>query len=77
MLRHPPRHFASLCAAHFREQRDSILRRCDAYMAGLPACAPLPATAAELEGLMERNSDGFRLLLAKLMPRLRSALLLL
>lgn len=77
-LKRPPGDFSALLKAHYRRRRDFLLSRCEAYLAGTPVGSPLPGELNESVCPTPRqnaSSEGFRLALERLLPRLRSALM--
>ena len=89
LLRRPPEGFAPLVCAHFRARREHVLRACRHYLQGVRVGAldddaelpkPRPGGAPEAAGpsaapepAAEGSSEGFRLILAKLVPKLEAA----
>lgn len=80
VVRNPPRHFEALVRRHFAERRAAILARCEGYLAGKPVGAPPRpkagggAGAGAATGPGTECSEGFRMLLGKLLPKVRAAL---
>ncbi|XP_057538424.1 probable ubiquitin-conjugating enzyme E2 24 isoform X2 [Amaranthus tricolor] len=66
-LRKPLKHFEELVEEHFERQSTMILSACKAYMEGAPIGFQ---TNSELE---KGNSKGFKIMLAKLFPKLVQA----
>ncbi|CAO2842856.1 unnamed protein product [Amaranthus hypochondriacus] len=66
-LRKPPKHFEELVEEHFERRSTMILSACKAYMEGVPIGFQ---TNNELE---KGNSKGFKIMLAKLFPKLVQA----
>eukprot|EP00899_Mesostigma_viride_P020466 jgi/Mesvir1/28420/Mv15849-RA.2 len=86
VLRNPPKPFEQLVSLHFKSKAGAILKRCDEYLQGRPvgspdkpggpsegASAASSATAGEA-GKEDTSSEGFRIMLSKLRPRLEAAL---
>lgn len=73
LLHRPPQHFESFVKDHFRRCSHSILAACDAYMKGAEV-GSLSEVPLNSDSVSENNSSvGFRLMLAKVMPKLQSA----
>ncbi|XP_058101031.1 probable ubiquitin-conjugating enzyme E2 24 [Magnolia sinica] len=71
LLRKPPKHFESLVEEHFRHCAHSILLACKAYMGGAQVgrafgCGNTPGESQQC------SSTGFKIILAKLLPKLIS-----
>ncbi|KAL5730378.1 (E3-independent) E2 ubiquitin-conjugating enzyme [Ranunculus cassubicifolius] len=64
----PPKHFEELVEQHFRRRSHSILLACNAYMDGAPVGCAIGSGA---EG-QQSSSTGFKIMLAKLFPKLVS-----
>jgi hypothetical protein len=78
MLRRPPAHTAPLIRAHFRRRGDAVLAACAAYLEGCPVGAFKAAGEVRAPGSIESSntcppSGGFKLILAKLVPKLKAA----
>lgn len=79
VIRNPPRHFEPLVRVHFAGRKAAILERCEGYLQGKAVGAqrrPAPgaaAAAAAAEG-QSSSSEGFRMLLGKVLPKVRAAL---
>lgn len=67
LLRKPPKHFEGLVEEHFERRSQHILSACKAYMEGAPIGFE---TRTEHE---KGNSTGFKIMLAKLFPKLVEA----
>ncbi|XP_058090822.1 probable ubiquitin-conjugating enzyme E2 23 [Magnolia sinica] len=75
LLRRPPMHFEELVKQHFQRRGYYILKACDAYMEGC-LVGSLTKDACRNEKSSENsNSVGFKLMLAKIVPKLDSALM--
>jgi len=76
LLRRPPKHCAPLVKAHFRRRGGVVLAACAAYLEGCPVGAYV-VPGEEKKGPKSSNtcppSGGFKLMLAKLVPKLRAA----
>ncbi|KAH7690018.1 ubiquitin-conjugating enzyme E2 O protein [Dioscorea alata] len=73
LLRRPPMHFEDFVKDHFRRRGLHILKACEAYMDGC-MIASLTTNASMTEKSREQPcSIGFKLMLAKMIPRLVSA----
>lgn len=73
LLHRPPQHFESFVKDHFRRRSQSILAACDAYMKGAEV-GSLSEVSLNSDSVSENNSSvGFRLMLAKVMPKLQAA----
>lgn len=73
LLHRPPQHFEGFVKDHFRRCRHFILAACDAYMKGaeVGSLSEVPSSSCSVP---ENNSSvGFRLMLAKVIPKLQSA----
>lgn len=74
LMRRPPKDFEDLVREHFRERGYYILKACDAYMKGY-LIGSLTEDASICEtSIANANSVGFKLMLAKIVPKLISAL---
>ncbi|KAL5995706.1 putative ubiquitin-conjugating enzyme E2 23 [Asimina triloba] len=74
LLRRPPMHFEELVRRHFQSRGYYILKACNEYMEGcLVGSLTKDAGKSEKSG-DNSNSVGFKLMLAKIIPRLASAL---
>lgn len=67
LLRKPPKHFEELVKEHFERRSQHILSACKAYMEGVPIGF---WSKVEHE---KGNSTGFKIMLAKLFPKLMQA----
>ncbi|MCO5586185.1 hypothetical protein L7F22_040124 [Adiantum nelumboides] len=72
LIRQPPTHFEEFVKEHFKKRGPLILQACLAYMEGAPVGSLLEdgsvSTASGKD--MEQSTAGFRLMLAKIIPRL-------
>lgn len=66
-------HFEELVMEHFRKRGEYILKACDAYMKG-HLIGSLTKDACSSDTNPNSNSVGFKLMLAKVVPKLFSAL---
>ncbi|KAL4579830.1 hypothetical protein LXL04_015997 [Taraxacum kok-saghyz] len=74
LMRRPPKDFEELVREHFRERGYYILKACDAYMKGY-LIGTLSEDASICEtSIPDANSVGFKLMLAKIVPKLILAL---
>nr|XP_043606281.1 probable ubiquitin-conjugating enzyme E2 23 [Erigeron canadensis]XP_043606282.1 probable ubiquitin-conjugating enzyme E2 23 [Erigeron canadensis] len=74
LMRRPPKDFEDLVSEHFRDRGYYILKACDAYMKGY-LIGSLTEDASICEtSIANANSVGFKLMLAKIVPKLLSAL---
>lgn len=75
LMRRPPKDFEELIKEHFRKRGYYILKACDAYMKGY-LIGSLTNDASVIDELSSANSNsvGFKLMLAKIVPKLFSAL---
>ncbi|XXG40368.1 hypothetical protein AAC387_Pa01g1103 [Persea americana] len=74
LLRRPPMHFEELVKQHFQRRGYYILKACNAYMDGcLVGSLTKDACRSDRSG-KNSNSVGFKLMLAKIMPKLVTAL---
>lgn len=72
LLCKPPKHFEALVEEHFSMRGEHILLACKAYMDGVPvgyASGGLESDQEQIKG----SSKGFKIMLAKLFPRLVEA----
>ncbi|XP_077229678.1 putative ubiquitin-conjugating enzyme E2 24 isoform X2 [Tasmannia lanceolata] len=71
VLHKPPKHFEALVEEHFQCRSHSILLACKAYMDGAPVgCA---FGSGKVEGEAQKSSStGFKIMIAKLIPKLVS-----
>ncbi|KAJ0967861.1 hypothetical protein J5N97_024778 [Dioscorea zingiberensis] len=73
LLRRPPMHFEHFVKDHFRKRGLYILKACEAYMSGcMIASLTVDANMTE-KSRQQPCSVGFKLMLAKMIPRLISA----
>ncbi|KAG6411978.1 hypothetical protein SASPL_124635 [Salvia splendens] len=73
LMRRPPKDFEELVLEHFRKRGSYILKACDAYMKG-NLIGSLAKDASAGDSITNSNSVGFKLMLAKVLPKLVSAL---
>ncbi|KAL1541174.1 putative ubiquitin-conjugating enzyme E2 23 [Salvia divinorum] len=73
LMRRPPKDFEELVLEHFRKRGPYILKACDAYMNG-NLIGSLAKDASASDSITNFNSVGFKLMLAKLLPKLVYAL---
>ncbi|WCJ27036.1 ubiquitin-conjugating enzyme 23 [Euphorbia peplus] len=69
LIRQPPKHFEALVEEHLRLQSHQILSTCKAYMEGKEVGFPVRCGEVEQKG----SSTGFKIMLAKLFPKLVEA----
>uniref|UniRef100_M4D980 UBC core domain-containing protein n=1 Tax=Brassica campestris TaxID=3711 RepID=M4D980_BRACM len=75
LMRRPPKDFEELIKDHFRKRGYYILKACDAYMKGyLIGSLSKDASVIDESCSANSNSVGFKLMLAKIAPKLFSAL---
>ncbi|ESQ50824.1 hypothetical protein EUTSA_v10022524mg [Eutrema salsugineum] len=75
LMRKPPKDFEELIKAHFRKRGYYILKACDAYMKGyLIGSLTKDASVIDERSSANSTSVGFKLMLAKIAPKLFSAL---
>ncbi|XVF25803.1 hypothetical protein REPUB_Repub13aG0244900 [Reevesia pubescens] len=72
-LRRPPKHFEALVKEHFSRRAKIILSACNAYMEGTPVGFALESGGNEHDENFEGSSTGFKIMLAKLFPKLVEA----
>ncbi|CAI0468682.1 unnamed protein product [Linum tenue] len=71
LLRKPPKHFEALVEEHIKQHSHDILASCKAYLDGRK---PFPADRQLGEqGTLKGSSDGFKIMLVKLFPKLVEA----
>eukprot|EP01018_Ginkgo_biloba_P023413 Gb_01294 [translate_table: standard] len=76
LLRKPPKHFETFVKEHFRNRGSYILGACNAYMKGAQVgCLPEEAVMPlhDVANFKNSSSSGFKIMLAKLIPKLASA----
>ncbi|TVU22119.1 hypothetical protein EJB05_31801, partial [Eragrostis curvula] len=74
ILRRPPMHFEDFVKSHFRKRGHYILKACEAYLQG-NVVGTLTDDACTTDRSKEHSSSvGFKLALAKILPRLITAL---
>ncbi|KAI4297783.1 hypothetical protein L6164_037650 [Bauhinia variegata] len=74
LMRKPPKDFEMLIKEHFRRRGHYILKACDAYMKGYLIGSLNRDASVNDNSDHNANSVGFKLMLAKIMPRLFLAL---
>ncbi|XP_010467424.1 PREDICTED: probable ubiquitin-conjugating enzyme E2 23 [Camelina sativa] len=75
LMRKPPKDFEELIKDHFRKRGYYILKACDAYMKGyLIGALAKDASVIDERSSANSTSVGFKLMLAKIAPKLFSAL---
>ncbi|XP_013714448.2 probable ubiquitin-conjugating enzyme E2 23 [Brassica napus] len=75
LMRRPPKDFEELIKDHFRKRGYYILKACDAYMKGyLIGSLSKDASVIDVSCSANSNSVGFKLMLAKIAPKLFTAL---
>ncbi|XVF87487.1 hypothetical protein PTKIN_Ptkin18bG0124000 [Pterospermum kingtungense] len=72
-LRKPPKHFEALVKEHFTRRAKFILSACNAYMEGAPVGFSLECGGNEHDENFKGSSTGFKIMLAKLLPKLVEA----
>ncbi|MCL7031509.1 hypothetical protein MKW94_023433 [Papaver nudicaule] len=73
ILQKPPKHFEAFVDEHFRHCSHPILKACKEYMDGTPVgCAFGHRRKFDQEGTQSCSSMGFKIMLAKLFPKLVS-----
>ncbi|XP_059659106.1 probable ubiquitin-conjugating enzyme E2 24 [Cornus florida] len=72
LLHNPPKHFEALVEEHFSRRSKYILLACKAYMEGAPVGCAFGCKKTEQENQLG-SSTGFKIILAKLFPRLVEA----
>uniref|UniRef100_A0A2N9I682 UBC core domain-containing protein n=1 Tax=Fagus sylvatica TaxID=28930 RepID=A0A2N9I682_FAGSY len=72
LLRKPPKHFEALVEEHFRQRSQYILMACKAYMEGATVGCAFGCGKTEGEN-SKGSSTGFKIMLAKLLPKLVEA----
>ncbi|KAK4259833.1 hypothetical protein QN277_006124 [Acacia crassicarpa] len=72
ILKRPPKHFEALVEEHFSQRSQSILQSCRAYLEGAPLAFPFGCQKTVHEA-MNGTSKGFKIMLAKLFPKLVDA----
>ncbi|GMI72820.1 UBIQUITIN-CONJUGATING ENZYME 24, phosphate 2 [Hibiscus trionum] len=73
ILRKPPKHFEALVKEHFSRRAETILLACNAYMEGAPVGFALDCGRDGLDANFKGSSTGFKIMLAKLFPKLVDA----
>lgn len=74
LLRRPPMHFEDFVKDHFRSRGHCILKACKAYMEGCMIGSLTKDASPTGKSTEHLSSVGFKLMLAKILPRLISAL---
>ncbi|KAK1375317.1 putative ubiquitin-conjugating enzyme E2 24 [Heracleum sosnowskyi] len=72
LLRRPPKHFEKLVKEHFARRCNHIVEACDAYMKGIPVGSSFGQKKFD-EEIQKGSSTGFKIMLAKLLPKLVEA----
>ncbi|KAK9014331.1 hypothetical protein V6N11_005493 [Hibiscus sabdariffa] len=73
IFRKPPKHFETLVKEHFSRRAETILLACNAYMEGAPVGFALDCGRNGLDANFKECSTGFKIMLAKLFPKLVDA----
>ncbi|KAL4386665.1 hypothetical protein GQ457_09G002460 [Hibiscus cannabinus] len=73
ILRKPPKHFEALVKEHFSRRAETIISACNTYMEGAPVGYALECSANGHDEHIEESSTGFKIMLAKLLPKLVEA----
>ncbi|KAK8675444.1 hypothetical protein V6N13_033510 [Hibiscus sabdariffa] len=73
ILRKPPKHFEALVKEHFSRCAETILSACNTYMEGAPVGFALECSRNGLDVNFKGSSTGFKIMLAKLFPKLVEA----
>ncbi|XP_057949776.1 probable ubiquitin-conjugating enzyme E2 24 [Malania oleifera] len=73
VLHKPPKHFERLVEEHFRRRSQHIILACKAYMEGAAVGCASGQGKMEQPGSRRGSSMGFKIMLAKLLPRLVEA----
>lgn len=74
LMRKPPKDFEELIEEHFRMRGYYILKACDAYMKGFLIGSLIKDASVSNNSSANSNSVGFKLMLAKIVPKLFLAL---
>lgn len=74
LMRKPPKDFEGLVIEHFRERGYYIIKACDAYMKGHLIGSLTRDASVSSDSNSNLNSVGFKLMLAKVVPKLFDAL---
>ncbi|KAJ4834539.1 putative ubiquitin-conjugating enzyme E2 23 [Turnera subulata] len=74
LMRRPPKDFEELVKEHFRRRGHYVLKACDAYMQGNLIGSLSEDASVSSEYNCNSTSVGFKLMLAKIVPKLYSAL---
>ncbi|KAK2966818.1 hypothetical protein RJ640_026499 [Escallonia rubra] len=74
VMRKPPKDFEELVREHFKRHGHHILKACDAYMNGYLIGSLTKEATISNKSVANANSVGFKLMLAKIMPKLYLAL---
>ncbi|XVF40495.1 hypothetical protein PTKIN_Ptkin01aG0118000 [Pterospermum kingtungense] len=73
ILRKPPKPFEALVKEHFSRRAEVILSACNAYMEGAPVGFTLECSGNGHDESFKGSSTGFKIMLAKLFPKLVEA----
>ncbi|KAL3514983.1 hypothetical protein ACH5RR_021885 [Cinchona calisaya] len=74
LIRRPPKDFEELVREHFRRRSYHILKVCDAYMKGYLIGSLTKDASISSNSHANSNSIGFKLMLAKIVPKLNISL---
>lgn len=74
LMRTPPKDFEELVKEHFKKRGYYILKACDAYMKGYLIASLTEDASVSDKSIPDANSVGFKLMLAKIVPKLFLAL---
>ncbi|KAK1388502.1 putative ubiquitin-conjugating enzyme E2 23 [Heracleum sosnowskyi] len=74
LMRTPPKDFEVLVKEHFKKRGHYILKACDAYMKGYLIASLTEDASLSDKSIPDANSVGFKLMLAKIVPKLFLAL---
>ncbi|KAL1295760.1 hypothetical protein HN51_056609 [Arachis hypogaea] len=74
LMRKPPKDFDMLIKEHFRQRGHNILKACDAYMKGYLIGTLTKDASVSDKSEQNSTSVGFKLMLAKIVPKLFSSL---
>lgn len=72
-LHRPPQNFEQLIADHYREEGPKIVEACNSYLSGAQVCPDDQSAASNGDSKGGGSSAGFKLMLAKILPKLRDA----
>ncbi|KAE8716952.1 putative ubiquitin-conjugating enzyme E2 24 [Hibiscus syriacus] len=73
ILRKPPKHFEALVKEHFSKHAETIISACNTYMEGARVGYALECSAKGHDEHVGGSSTGFKIMLAKLLPKLVEA----